>query len=152
MLRCGSNGHDIPGPCATARPQDGRRHTNALAYARRTESTVLLKGPETLDAELLQEEEDEAKAKVQAEKAPPRLAMSTDGSRIENQATGYTVVRIWAGIETPMGCNQETYNAECAALARVRESPSRRNTAPERVIIFSDVQPAMRRPQPETVR
>jgi len=58
-------------------------------------------GPETLDAELLQEEEEEAKAKVQAEKAPPRLAMSTDGSRIENQATGYTVVWIWAGIETP---------------------------------------------------
>jgi len=40
----------------------GRRLTNALAYAGRTESTVLLKKPEPLDAELVQEEDAEAKA------------------------------------------------------------------------------------------
>ena len=36
----------------------GRRLTNSLAYTGRTETTVLLEEPETLDAELLQEEEN----------------------------------------------------------------------------------------------
>ena len=35
--------------------------TNALAYSGRAESTLLLEEPETLDAELLEEEEAEAK-------------------------------------------------------------------------------------------
>jgi len=39
----------------------GRRFTNALAYSGRAESTLLLEEPETLDAELLEEEEAEAK-------------------------------------------------------------------------------------------
>jgi len=42
----------------------GRRLTNALAYAGGSESTILLEGLETLDAELLQEEEAEAKAEA----------------------------------------------------------------------------------------
>ena len=70
-----------------------RRLVNALAYAGRTESTVLLEEPETLDAELL----------------------------------------------------QEAYDVECAALARALESASRRQTTPERVIIFTDAQAAIRR-------
>jgi len=85
----------------------GRRLTNALAYGRPTESTVLLEEPETLDAELLQEEEAEAKA--EAERNRPGLAVFTDGSRLDNGATGYAVVwkkgLTWKGIKTHMGCN-----------------------------------------------
>ena len=68
----------------------GRRLTNALAHRGRTESTVLLEEPVTLDAELLQEEEAEAKA--EAEKNRPGLTMFTDGSRLDNGVTGYAVV------------------------------------------------------------
>ena len=55
----------------------GRRLTTDLTYAGTTESIVLLEEPETLDAELLQEEEAEAKA--EAEKTRPGLTMFTDG-------------------------------------------------------------------------
>ena len=47
----------------------GRSLTNALAYTGRTESTILLEEPETLDAELLQEEEAEAKTEVEKDRA-----------------------------------------------------------------------------------
>jgi len=47
-----------------ARTGIGRRLTNALAYGGQTESTVLPDEPETLDAELRQEEEAEAKAEA----------------------------------------------------------------------------------------
>jgi len=77
----------------------GRRLTNTLAHGRPTESTVLLEEPETLDAELLQEEEAEAKA--EAERTRPGLTMFTDGSRLDDGATGYSVVwkrgLTWAG-------------------------------------------------------
>jgi len=65
----------------------GRRLTNALAYAGRTENTVLREELENFDAELLQEEEAEAKAK--AEKGRPGLTMFTDGSLLDDGATGY---------------------------------------------------------------
>jgi hypothetical protein len=125
----------------------GRRLTNALAYAGSTESTVLLEEPETLDAELLQEEE--AEAKVEAEKTRPGLTMFADGSRLDDGAAGYSVVwksgQTWKGIKTHMGYNQEAYDAECAALAQALESAARRNTTPERVTIFTDAQAAIRR-------
>ena len=54
----------------------GWRLTNTLAYGGQTESTVLLEELETLDAELLQEEEAEAKA--EAERTRPGLTMFTD--------------------------------------------------------------------------
>ena len=54
-----------------------RRLTNAVAYDGRTESTFLLEETETLDAELIQGEE--AEAKVEREKDRPRLTMFTDG-------------------------------------------------------------------------
>jgi len=61
---------------------------------------VLVKEPETLDAELLQEEE--AKAKAAAEGTRPGLTMFTDGSRLDGGATGYSVVwkkgEIWPGV------------------------------------------------------
>jgi len=68
----------------------GRRLTDALAYTGRTESTVLLEEPETLDAELLQEEEAEAKA--DAEKSRPGHTTFTDGSWLDDGAAGYAVV------------------------------------------------------------
>ena len=110
----------------------GRRLTNALAYAGRVESTVLREEPETLDAELLQEEE--AEAKVAAEKERPGLTMFTDGSRLDDGAAGYAVAwkngQSWKGIKTHMGFNQEAYDAECAALARALEAAQRRPTTP----------------------
>jgi len=49
------------------------------------------------------------------------------------------------GIKTHMGDNQEAYDAECAALARALETASRREMTPERITIFTDAQPAIRR-------
>jgi len=125
----------------------GRRLTNALAYAGRVESTVLLEEPETLDAELLQEEEAEAKAA--AEKERPGLTMFTDGSRLDNGADGHAVVwkhsRSWRDIKTHMRYNQEAYEAECAALASALQAAWRRPTTPERFTIFTDAQAAIRR-------
>jgi len=125
----------------------GRRLKNALAYGGQTERTVLLEEPETLDAELLQEEEAEAKAA--AEGTRPGLTMFTDGSRLDDKATGYAVVWrkgvAWVGVKMHMGHNQEAYNAECAALARAMELALWRNTTPERVTIFTDAQAAIRR-------
>ena len=90
---------------------------------------------------------------MEAEKARPGLTIFTDGSRMEDGAAGYAVVwrkgESWAGIKTHMGYNQEAYDAECAALARALESAARRNTAPERVTIFTDAQAAIRRIAPE---
>jgi len=76
----------------------------ALAYGGQTERTVLPEESGTLDAELLQEEETEAKAK--ADRVRPGLTMFTDGSRLDNGATGYAVVwkggLTWAGVEGHM--------------------------------------------------
>jgi hypothetical protein len=41
--------------------------------------------------------------------------------------------------------NQETYDAECAALARALETAARRQMALERVTIFTDAQAAIKR-------
>jgi len=75
--------------------------------------------------------------------------MFADGSRMEDGAAGYAVVwrkgESWAGIKTHMGYDQEAYDAECAALTRTFESAARRNTTPERVTIFTDVQAAIGR-------
>jgi len=68
----------------------GRGLSNALAYAGRTESTVLLEEPEPRDAELLRAKEAEANA--EAEKSRPGLTIFTDGSRLDGGATGYAVV------------------------------------------------------------
>jgi len=87
----------------------GRRLTNALAHGGQTEVTVLLEEPETLEAELLQDEE--AEAKVEAERTRPGLTMFTDGLRLDDGATGYLVVwrqsLTWAGAKVHMGNNQE---------------------------------------------
>jgi len=43
----------------------GRRLTNALAHAGQTEHTVLLEDPVAIDAELILEEEEEARAEAE---------------------------------------------------------------------------------------
>jgi ribonuclease HI len=49
------------------------------------------------------------------------------------------------GIKNHMGCNQEAYDAECAARARALEEATKRQTVPSRVTIFTDAQAAIRR-------
>jgi len=124
----------------------GRWLTNALAHRGQVESTVLLEEPETLDAVLIQEEE--AEAKMEAEKTQPGLTMFTDGSRMEDGAAGFAVVwkngQIWEGVKAHMGYNQVAYDAECTALACALESVLE-GYVPEWVTIFSDTQAAIRR-------
>jgi len=125
---------------AGAPTESGRRLTSALAYGGRTESTVLLEEPETLDADQLQEEEVGAKA--EAEEARPGLTVFTDGSRTDDGTAGYAVVwkngLSWAGIKTHMDYNREAYYAERAAATRAPEPAPRRNTTPERATISTD--------------
>ena len=90
-----------------ARTAIGRKLTNALANAGRTESTIPLEEEETLGAEVVQEEE----AKAEEEKPRTGLTKFTDRSRLEDKAVGYAVVwnrgESWAGIKTshPPGCS-----------------------------------------------
>jgi len=68
----------------------GKRLATALQYTwTETEETVLLEDPESFDAELIQEDREEAKKET--EKARPGLVMFTDGSRMESGAAGYAV-------------------------------------------------------------
>jgi len=130
-----------------ATPWIGKMLKNALAHVGRTETTVLLKEPEVLDAETIQE--DEKSAKAEAERTRPGLTMFTDGSRPDSGASGYAVTwqsgQQWVGVKTHMGYNQEAYDAECAALAIAPGIAARRETTPERVTIFTDAQAAIRR-------
>ena len=126
----------------------GKRLSKALGYTwTETERTVLLEELEYFDAELVQEEREEAKR--EAEKIRPGLVFFTDGSRLENEAAGYAVVwknsGTWEGIKTDMGFNQEAYDAECAALARALETATKRTPAPKYVTIFTDAQAAIKR-------
>jgi len=74
--------------------------------------------------------------------------MFTDGSKLDDGATGYSVVwkrcLSWVGAKVHMGSNQEAYNAECTALAHALEMAAQRNATPERVTIFSDAQAVIR--------
>jgi len=98
-----------------------------------TEQTVLLEDPEPFNAELIQEDREEAKR--EAEKERPELVMFTDGSRLVDGAARYAVAwrdgLSWKGIKTHLGYNQEAFDAECAALARALELAARRNSVPE---------------------
>jgi ribonuclease HI len=120
---------------------------NALAHRGRTETTVLLEEPEALDAETVQE--DEKSAKAEAERTRPGITMFTDGSRLDDGATGYAVVwqkgQSWVGVKNHMGHNQEAYDAEWAALARAIDEVAKRRMVPEPVTIFTDAQAAIRR-------
>ena len=106
----------------------GKRLKTALNHTwTSTEQTVLREDPESLDADLI--EEDRAEAKKEAEKERPGLVMYTDGSRLESEAAGYAVAwmdgQTWEGIKTHMGYNQEAYDEKCAALAHALETAAR---------------------------
>jgi len=86
-----------------------RRLTNALAYAGRNERTVLLEEPETLDAELLQEEA-EAKAGQKRIDRDSLCSPTDHGSTVVQQGTrwcGGGASPGWVDIKTHMGYNQE---------------------------------------------
>jgi len=130
-----------------ARSGIGERLKNAEVHRGSTKTTVLLKKPEALDAETIQE--DEKTAKGEAERIRPGLTMFTDGLRLDSGATGYAVAwqngQSWVGIKNHMEYNQEAYNAECAALARALKEVAKHQTVPEWITIFTDAQAAIRR-------
>ena len=124
----------------------GKPLSAALKYSwTETERTVLLEEPESFDTKLIQKEREEAKRETKRER--PGFVMFTDGSRLKNEAAGYTVAwktgQTWEGIKTHMGFNQEAFDAECAALACVLEMAARRDLVPDHITIFTDVQVAI---------
>jgi len=71
--------------------------------------------------------EEEVVAALEAKQlGRPGLTIFTDGSRLENGATGHAVTwkkgLTWEGHKTHMGWGQEAFDAECAAIA----TPSKR--------------------------
>jgi len=106
----------------------GRRLTNALTYAGRTERTPLVGDHEILEAELRQEED--GKAKTETEKDQPGDSMFTEWSRLDSSVVVYSMVgkrgQTWVGIKTHLVFNQEAYDAARTTLVRALESASRR--------------------------
>ena len=126
----------------------GKRLAAALNYTwTATEEVALPEVMEQFDAALVEEEREEAKKEAETER--PGFVMFTDGSRLENGATGYAVTwkngQSWEGIKTHMGYNQEAFDAECAALARALETAAKSDPPPDHVTIFTDAQAAIRR-------
>jgi len=74
-------------------------------------------------------------------------AIFTDGSCLENGATGYAVTwkkgTSWRGHKTHMGWGQEAFDAECAALARALHVAATRSHTIGSVTIFTDAQAAI---------
>ena len=99
----------------------GQRLQSHLGCWNGREETVLLEVASPLDATTTIEEA-EAAANEAKRTDRPGLTIFTDGSRLENGATGYVVIwkngQTWKGHKTHMGWGQEAYDAECAALAR----------------------------------
>jgi len=87
------------------------------------EETVLLEVASPLEATTTIEE-TEAAANEAKRTDRPWLTIFTDGSQLENGATGYAVAwkygHTWKGHKTHLGWGQGAYDAECAA----RESPA----------------------------
>jgi len=124
----------------------GQRIQSALGCWNDREETVLLEVASPLDASATIEEE--AAAALEARRLDrPGLSIFTDGSRLENGATGYAVAwkrgASWKGRKTHMGWGQEAFNAECAAIARALQVSATRNHAVGTVTIFTDAQAAI---------
>jgi len=99
----------------------GQRLQSALGCWNGREDTVLLEVASPLGASTTIEKE--VAAALEAKQLDrPGLTIVTDGSRLENGATGYAVTRkeglTWKGRKTHMGWGQEAFDAECAAIAR----------------------------------
>jgi len=114
----------------------------------RQRGTVLLEVASPLDATTTIEEA-EAAANEAKRTDRPGLTIFTDGSRLENGATGYAVAwkngQTWKGHKTHMGWGQEAYDAECAALARALQVAAARNHRLGLVTILTDCQAAIGR-------
>lgn len=103
----------------------------------------MLVSPESLDAELLQQEK--AGGKPEAEETRPGLTIFTDGQRLDDGVSGMEKWAILGGHQIHMGYNQGAHDGACAALARALETAVRRLTTSEWVTIFTDAQAAIRR-------
>ena len=125
----------------------GKRLVSALSYTwTAMEEIVLGSVPLPFEAEVIQEERE--KAMEEATAPQPGLTMFTDGSRMEEGATGYAVAskegQTWTGVKTYMGYNQEAFDAECATLTRALDLARRRDPTPARVTVFTDAQTAIK--------
>ena len=93
----------------------GQRLQSYLGCWNGREETVLLEVASPLDATTTIEEAEAAANEVKRTDRPG-LTIFTDGSRLENGATGYAVVwkngQTWKGHKTHMGWGQEAYDAE----------------------------------------
>jgi len=111
------------------------------------EDTVLLEAASPLEATVVVKEEAAAAREARLDR--PGLTIFTDGSRLENGATGYAVVwkkgSDWEGLKSHMGWGQEAYDAECAGLARALQVAATRGDSIGAVTIFSDAQAAIAR-------
>ena len=101
----------------------GRRFTNSLAYAGGTERIVLLEELETLDAELLQEEDD---VKAEAERSRPGLTMFANWSRLNSGAVGYSVV--WRKASRPIWVTTRRPTMQSALPSPARWNLPRKET------------------------
>jgi len=108
----------------------GQRLQSHLGCCNGREEAVLLEVASPLEATTTVKEE-EAAANEAKRTDRPELTIFTDGSRLENGATGYAVAwkkgQTWKGHKTHMGWGQEAYDAECAALARALQVVATRN-------------------------
>ena len=94
-------------------------------YSGRAEEIVLPEeGPTELYAAITVAEAAWAEQEARKADGQPELTLWTDGSRDDNGGTGYAVVwrkgRTWAERKVHMWYFQETYDAECAAIACAR--------------------------------
>ena len=125
----------------------GRRLEAARGYSGEVEETIQPSAARKLGHEVIVEQRVEAN-KV-AERRRAGLTIFTDRPRSSSGATGYAVV--WkngsklVGVKNHLCYNQETFDAECAALERALELAARRRTTQEAVTIFTDARAAMGR-------
>jgi len=124
----------------------GQRLQSALGCWNGREETGLLEVASSLDASTTIE--GVAAAALEARRPDrPGLSIFTDGSRLDNGATGYAVAwkkgASWKGHKTHMGWGQEAFDAECAALARTLQVAATRNHAVGTATIFTDAQAAI---------
>jgi len=142
-LPAGSEARGIMG----AHSAIGRRLEASIGYSGRVEGTEMVSRPVKTDAVRIVEEQK--RAIEEAEKDREGLTIFTNGSRLESGATGYGMAwkagNRWVGVKAHIGYNQEAFDVECAALARVLEVAARRRTGPKAVTIFTDLQAAMAR-------
>jgi len=124
----------------------GKRLQSVLGCWNGREDTVLLEVASPLDASTTIDEEAAA-AREANQLDRPGLIIFTDGSHLENGATGYAAAwkkgMSWKGHKTHMGWGQEAFDAECAALARALQVAATRSHTIGAVTIFTDAQAAI---------